>query len=149
MTDKVRVITEEQYREYMELKNQTNKEVKRWKPIDGDLVWVIYNDGAIEETTYLGDIDEHRLNTGSCFKTKEEAQKGLDRRLAEQELLSHCDFDGRVALCYDEHAECFEADDTSEFPYYHSPYRFASKESCQKAIDTLGAEKLKLIFRID
>lgn len=92
---------------------------------------------------------EPGLKIGKCFKTDEEAQKELDCRLSEQELLDMCDFDGRVELCYDEHSECFEADDSSELPYYHSPYRFSSKESCEKAIEQLGTEKLKLIFRID
>lgn len=149
MTDKVRIITEEQYKEYMELKNQTSKKVKRWEPKEGDRVWVVYASGDLEETTFLSALDRDMLKMGFCFKTKKEAQKERDRRLAEQELLDMCDWDGRVELCYDEHAECFEADDTSEFPYYHSSYRFASKESCQKAIDTLGTEKLKMIFRID
>jgi hypothetical protein len=151
--ERVRVITEEQYKEYMELKkhiSQQEKKVKRWKPKKREKYYAICRSdyiGCYIWTNKSSDILCFKL--GNCFKTEEEARKEFDRRLVEWELLSRCDFDGRVELCYDEHAECFEADDTSEFPYYHSPYRFTTKKSCQKAIDTLGTEKLKLIFRID
>lgn len=151
--ERIRVITEVQYKEYMELKNRfgdTNKKVRRWKPKDGYNYYGITGDGIIKSIVWnTDDVDYGYYKLGNCFKTEEEAQKELDRRLAEQELLDMCDCDGRVELCYDEHAECFEADDTSEFPYYHSPYRFASEESCKLAIDLLGTEKLKLVFRID
>lgn len=151
--ERVRVITEEQYKEYMKLKHHfgdTDKKTKRWKPKDGNVYYGVTGDGIIKTLIWNTDVvDYGYYKIGNCFKTEEEAQKELDRRFAEQELLDFCDFDGRVELCYDEHAECFEADDGSELPYYYSPYRFATKESCQKAIDTLGDEKLKLIFRID
>lgn len=149
--ERVRVITEEQYKEYMKLKNhisQQEKKVRRWKPKDGDCVWVIYNDGSVEETIYLSNIDEHRLKAGFCFKTEEEAQKELDRRFAEQEILDFCDW--TVGEPYQ--IGYYRSDDTfhpASFMGAYCPYRFASKESCQKAIDTLGTEKLKLIFRID
>ena len=149
--ERVRVITEEQYKEYMELKNETNKKVRRWKPKDGDCVWVIYNDGSVEETTYLSAIDEHRLKAGFCFKTEEEAQKELDRRLGEQEILDFCDWVcglPRYEIDFDSNSGMFTVfGDLGGL--ISSPYRFASEESAQKAIDVLGTEKLKLIFRID
>lgn len=154
--ERVRVITEEQYKEYMKLKNHigdTDKKVRRWKPKDGDCVWVIYNDGSVEETIYLSniDIDEYRLKAGLCFKTEEEAHKELDRRLAEQELLDMCDWVcglPRYEIDFDETLDMFTVfGDLGGL--ISSPYRFASEESCKLAIDLLGTEKLKLIFRID
>ena len=127
-----------------------SKKVERWKPKDEDVFWIISSRGKVEWYDWSNsEWDNGCYNFHNCFRTEEEAQKELDRRLAEQELSSYCDFDGRVELCYDKHAECFEADDCSELPYHHSPYRFSSKESCEKAIKQLGTEKLKLIFRID
>lgn len=125
-----------------------SKKIKRWKPENGDCVWVIYNDGSVEETTYLSDIDEHRLKAGFCFKTKEEAQKELDRRLAEQELLAFCNWDAREPchIVYCRHLDTFYP---ALYMSAHCPYRFASEESCQEAINTIGSERLKLIFRID
>ena len=85
-----------------------------------------------------------------CFTgTKEEAQKELDRRIAEQELLDMCDWDRDIVYCviYNQNSERFDVNLYNTF--IPAPYRFASIESAQKAIDTLGAEKLKLVFRID
>ena len=149
MTDKVRVITEEQCKEYMELKNQTSKKVKHWEPKEGDRVWVVYASGDLEETTFLSALDRDMLKMGFCFKTKKEAQKERDRRLAEQELLDMCDWKSGEWVCirYDVGKKLFNF--TSFGFLVYSPYRFASLTSCKRAIDTLGTEKLKLIFRMD
>lgn len=134
------------------LKKEKSKP-KRWKPKDGETYWYIYGDGTIEygfwtskDNTVLG-----RYKLGNCFKTQEAAQKELDRRIAEQELLDMCD--GSSTDCfwaeigYDRDTDLFEAGEYGRM--VGSCYHFATEESAQKAIDTLSTEKLKLIFRID
>lgn len=124
---------------------------KRWKPKDGDVVWFINDNGDLEEMTYIGDVDELALKIGNCFKTKEEAQKERDRRIAEQELLDLADGSSNDKTWYE--IEYTPYDDCFTFGQYgtvtSSCFRFATAESCDKAINELGREKLKLIFRID
>ena len=124
---------------------------KRWKPKDNDMYFFIDSVGMISEDWYTCGCktDVFRNTTSNCFQTKEEAQKELDRRLAEQELLDMCDWGGGEKVYLIEYNDQRDFFDWNLFDYIYSPYRFATQESCQKAIDTLGTEKLKLIFRID
>jgi hypothetical protein len=148
--ERVRVITEEQYQEYLELKNQTNKNIRRWKPEYGEKYWIAGSDCECFPACWDDDLyDLGRYNLGCVFKTKQEAQKELDRRLAEQELLDLCDWKDEEPvyhILYDFRKDYFSPDWLNDI---FSHYRFASLESCQKAINTLGHKKLKLIFRID
>lgn len=150
MTDKAITITEEQYKEYMELKKQTYKKVRRWKPKKGESYWYVSDSGrCVLTTSRCSEQDKERFEFSNVYQTDEKAQKELDRMIAEQELLALCDWNGggRVYLIeYDDQRDIF---DWNWFDYTYSPYRFASEESTQKAIATLGTEKLKLIFRID
>lgn len=155
MSEEIRIITKEQYNEYMELKKQfvdATKKVERWKPKDGGTYWIITGNGKVEWQPWDGSKwDMGFYNLHNCFETEEQAQKELDRRLAEQELLDLVDGsvndDEWVEIEYEPDNDRFTIDCYSTITT--SCYRFASRESCQKAIDTLGTEKLKLIFRID
>lgn len=133
--------------------SQEEKKVRRWEPECGEKYYYISTVSQIYDLIWTGiteeSVDYVHYKLGNCFKTKEEAQKELDRRLAEQELLDVCDWDGEEKVYA---IECRYNDKwftCSWSSYIQSPYRFASEECCQKAIDTLGTEKLKLIFRID
>lgn len=131
--------------------SDTNKKV-RWMPKNGECYYVVNGGGEITSKGWGDDIyDEGCYNLNNVFKTEEEAQKELDRRLAEQELLELADWKkGKSCyeIEYDFKEKCFEGDVCCSYSCY-SPYRFATKESCQQAIDTLGEDKLMLIFRID
>ena len=154
MSERIRVITEDQYKEYLELKKQFTdvSKTKRWKPALGDTFFLITSTTHIDSMRYLtgnSDVCEKNFKTGNCFQTIEEAQEELDRRIAEQELLDMCDWEAKEQhhLMYSYDEDCFESECSLFFG--HSPYRFATEQSAKKAIDTLGTEKLKLIFRID
>jgi hypothetical protein len=155
MSEKIIIISKAQYEEYMELKKQAKTtQIKRWEPKYGDCVWCINALGDLKEITYVGCLDEVALKIGNCFQTREEAQKELDRRFAEQELLDMCDGDGNIEIRYRPNSGEFETSGSDclfgkERFFIWSPYRFSTNESCQEAIDTLGTEKLKLIFRVD
>lgn len=128
-----------------------SKKVERWRPKDGDRVWFINDNGDLEDTTYLEGCDELSFKLGNRFKTEAEALKELDRRIAESELLDLAD--GSVndntwfEIEYTPYDDCFTYGQYSTVT--SSCYRFASKESCNKAMKQLGKERLKLIFRID
>ena len=151
MSEEVRVITKAQYEEYMELKKQARATTKRWKPKNDEKYVYITPDFKLNAEYFEGQFDEECWSAGNCFKTEEEAQKELDRRLAEQELLELCDWEeggSCYEIEYNFNEKCFKAD--SYITYYcFSPYRFASQYSAQKALNELGTDKLKLIFRID
>lgn len=152
MSEEIRVITKDQYNEYMELKKQFAdvSKTKRWKPKGGEIYHYIVSTGEIDYSFWATSaVDEERFNFANTFKTKEQAQKELDRRLAEQELLDMCDWEDEEQhyLVYDYDEDCFESECALFFAY--SPYCFATEESAKKAINTLGTDKLKLIFRID
>lgn len=128
------------------------KKVDRWKPKDGDRVWFINDNGDLEDTTYLEGCDELSFKLGNRFKTEAEALKELDRRIAEKELLDMVD-----SKMSDKNDKWFIEYDTQESYFYPNntffrfttPFIFSSKESCEKAINKLGEDKLKLVFRID
>ena len=125
---------------------------KRWKPKDGDVYYGVVADGTIKRITWNDDIiDYGYYKLGNCFETDEEAQKELDRRFAEQELLDMCDGssddDYWVEINYDKDTDLFETGQYGRM--VGNCYHFASGKSAQKAIETLGTEKLKLIFRIE
>ena len=135
------------------LKENQSKKVKRWKPKQGDEFFCVDSCGKIEKTFFTPNLnaDLFRYTVGNCFKTEKEAQKELDRMVAEQELLDLCDWDNETDLVWSiVYSTC---DDSFVIGCYStimtSCYRFASEESAQKAFNTLGTDKLKLIFRID
>lgn len=150
--ERVRVITEEQYKEYMKLKNHfgdTDKKVRRWKPKNGDDYYCVMSHGNVNTFIWDTDVTDYgHYKLGNCFKTEEEAQKELDRRFAEQELLDFCDWDVTEPyhIAYGRREDIFYP---TRYMGAYCPYRFGSEESAQKAIDAIGSERLKLIFRID
>lgn len=135
------------------MKENQSEKVERWKPKNDDVFYYVADNGRVmllKVDDYVSDFVENLYDFHNCFKTEQEAQKELDRRIAEQELLDMCDWeDGACAeIMYDLEDKKFSVG----FPCTencYSPYRFATKESAKKTIDTIGEDKLKLIFRID
>lgn len=135
------------------LKENQSEKVKRWKPKQGDEFFCVDSCGKIEKTFFTTNLnaDLFRYTVGNCFKTEAEAQKEIDRMVAEQELLDLAD--GSVndnvwfEIEYSPYDNCFTAGQYSTIT--SSCYRFATEESCKKAMKQLGKEKLKLVFRVD
>ena len=124
---------------------------KRWKPKKGESYWYVSDAGrCVLTTSNRSELDEERFEFRNVYQTDDEAQKELDRRLAEQELLDMCDGssddDYWVEIEYDRDTDLFETGQHGSM--VGNCYHFASGKSAQKAIDTLGTDKLKLIFRI-
>lgn len=138
--------------ELIEKMKKEQSKTKRWKPKAGETYYYIGATGSIDSLHWFEqseDCASHRLyEIGNCFKTEKEAQKELDRRIAEKELLDLCDWESGelYSIYYIIAYNNFTI--TSYLTMTHSPYRFASRESAQNAIDTLGEDKLKLVFRI-
>ena len=132
------------------LKENQSEKVKRWKPKVGEDYWHFENDGNLfSRVNCDNECDVFLKSIGNCFRTEEEAQKELDRRIAEQELLDLADGfsnDSWYEIEYMTEEDCFTSSRYSALT--SSCYRFATEESAQNAIDTLSDDKLKLIFRI-
>lgn len=121
-------------------------------PEEGEKYWLYMNESYIETTNEkaVGDFD--RIKEGNCFRTNEEAKLAYEKYCAEAELLRMCDGldiigNGIVItpqFCRDD-KRWFA---TQWFVSLTCPYRFASYESCNAAINKLGDRKLRLIFNI-
>lgn len=100
------------------------------------------------------DIYSKRKDVEGLYKTEEEAKLAYEKRCAEMEILSMCDGlhlrEGNeiyYMLCDLRGIQEFIAVfDGEHIPL--TPYRFASRESCEDAIYKLGYRKLRLIFNI-
>ena len=125
-------------------------EIKRWFPKKDEQYYSIYNCEVESCHNISNETAKKQYDVNNIFKTREEAEKELSRRKAETELLDMCDWtadsDRMWMIFYDRGFSHFNTD--YYFSQQHTPYCFASEESARKAIDKLGEEKLKLIFRI-
>lgn len=123
-------------------------------PEEKEKYWYYSYSGEILDTSnenYDGDVNQ--IKTGNSFRTEEEAKLAYEKRCAETELLMMCDGLDVIEVCVKVFIPRFDRDDEhwyAEFwdTFLFSPYRFASEESCQAAIDKLGDRKLRLIFNI-
>lgn len=127
-----------------------DSESKRWFPKKDEEYYGIFHNEVLKYANHNEKCTKNMYSVNNVFKTKEEAEKELSRRKAETELLDMCDWtpdcDRMWVIFHDKNTSHFDVD--YYFSRQHAPYNFASEESAQKAIDTLGEEKLKLIFRI-
>lgn len=125
-------------------------ERKRWFPKKNEQYYGIGSRFVETYNNINEECTKDMYSTNNIFKTSEEAEKELARRKAETELLDMCDWtsdcDRMYVISYDKSISNFSVDYCWVRQY--TPYLFTSGESARKAIDTLGEDKLKLIFRI-
>ena len=134
-------------RELEELK--AKKENEPWKPKDGNKYWYINTSGWGLTTVWHGDIaDESRYALGNVFKTIEEANFRAEQLKVEAELR-------RFSRPFDEDernwAIIFDVDEKeitidNERSYQSCNIHFASEEIAQKAIDTVGEDRIKKYY---
>ena len=134
-------------RELEELKMK--KENEPWKPKDGDKYWLISHNGYVVQVRWMGDEAEDDIYAiGNVFKTREEAEFRIEQLTVEAELR-------RFARPFDRDEENwvinYDVDDNAIIVFrYHTVQcvniHFASKEIAQKAIDTVGADRIKKYY---
>lgn len=121
-------------------------------PEDDERFYSYTIEGNVGNVSFYKESTLHNCiaEIGHCFMTENEAKLAREKRCAETELLMMCD-----GLDLKEKAHfvpCFVEEKKwsidSWYKYTLCPYRFASRESCQAAIDKLGDRKLRLIFNI-
>ena len=134
-------------RELEELKAE--KENEPWKPKSADKYWYVDNDGYIHETewTHFG-IHRRRYLIGNVFKTEEEAEFRVGQLKVEAELrrfsrpfksgsenytLQSWRNGDKIVITYFEVSQC-------------GNMYFPSREIAQKAIDTVGEDRIKKYY---
>lgn len=146
-------LSQEEREQLLELVEKVYKLVKREWPQEGDDYYCLASDGYIEvESWYGGEVNRYHYDVGNCFRTKEEAERYSEHLKVCAELRRMAD--GSVK---DEewHVPHYDSFNDHVFVYMHdvyseTPYIFASDESAQKAIDTIGEERLKKYwFRVE
>lgn len=128
------------------------KPTQTWNPEFGEKYYYMTTSGNVAQDTFNTSFDKYRLSFRNGFKTAEEARKMVEKIKIINQLqeLSNIKFNenqkSKWSIFYD-----FDKNElTCIYNRYckHSPFEvyFASKEDCQKAIETIGEENLKKYY---
>ena len=128
---------------------KAEKDNEPWKPKDGDKYWLISYSGGEISSVWQGDaVDERRYLLGNAFKTEQAAQFRVEQLKVEAELrrfarpfvegyynfqLTYSNLSHNVAI-----GSCKYMQLTNMY--------FPSEEIAQKAIDTVGEERIKKYY---
>ena len=140
--------------------NQTHQ--KRWRGEKNDVYYSITGDGKIvdaRESVYTCDNDFYQI--GNYFKTKEEAEFELNKRLVYQKLKDYAlehnegeidwknsDQEKWVIFC-DNQSECLVYRDRYTF-YDIGQIYFSSCEIAREAVEAIGKDRIKkYLFNIN
>ena len=135
------------------------EESKVWKPEKDGHYYYYDNDGRTYQSSYCEDsIDKRRLEFGNCFKTQEEAKHMAEKLRVIKELRDFAlennaeEIDWRDK-CTTKYFISYDFDDKKiQFVGYtfrnFLPFEiyFTSKEIAQKAIKTIGADRIKKYY---
>ena len=135
------------------------EESKAWKPKQGETYYYVENVGEV-----LGDcntdheVDKNRINLGNCFKTKEEAEHMVEKLKVINELKNFAlennaeEIDWKNlkqvkwAIAYSRIYKNLELNDWRNTQFSSSNIYFTSKEITQKAIETIGEDRIKKYY---
>lgn len=139
------------------IKDELNKQEepkRRWKLKFEERYWFINNDSSIPYSYWDNcKTDNNRYKLGNCFKTEEEAKFAVEQLKVIAELKEYAD-DDKKWNCSNAHwCINYEADNGHiEVGCYHDTITisfniyFSSPEQTQKAINAIGAERLKKYY---
>lgn len=135
------------------------KESKAWRPKEGETYYVVDYDGIVLNMVYeADDIDYKAINTGNCFKTKEEADHMVEKLKVINELKNFAlenneeeiDWNNlsqrKYVIIYDP-----EDQNVDVYCYWRTQYipfniHFTSEKIAQKAIETIGVDRIKKYY---
>ena len=143
LENKIKELSEEIER----LKAEKEKEV--WKPKNGDKYWLISHNGYVVQVRWMGDEAEDDIYAiGNVFKTQEEAEFRAERLKVEAELRRFARpfivNERNFMLKYNYDTNKILIDFVVLTP--STDIHFASEEIAQKAIDTVGADRIKKYY---
>lgn len=157
-------LTNEEREQLLKLVKKSNETIKkRWKAEVGQKYYCIdeYNNkiinyfaGALKNNVAEDEADKNLYNFGNYFKTKEEAEFELNKRLVYQELkdyaLEHNENDVdwtnvnqlKWGIFYDNQSKCLDYD----YWYtrcYIGQIHFYSEETAREAVKAVGENRIK------
>lgn len=137
------------------------KESKVWRPKEGETYYVVDYDGIVLNMVYeADDIDYKAINAGNCFKTKEEADHMVEKLKVINELKNFALENNEEEIDWnnnnqEKHIIAYGFQTVKTDLWYrtqHIPFNiyFTSKEIAQKAIETIGVDRIrKYYFDVD
>lgn len=135
------------------------KESKVWKPKEKELYFYYDSEGLIYESISSGgSIDKNRLEFGNCFKTRKKAEHMVEKLKVINELKNFAlenneeeiDWNNlsqrKYVIIYDP-----EDQNVDVYCYWRTQYipfniHFTSEEIAQKAIETIGVDRIKKYY---
>ena len=146
-------LSQEEREQLLKLVEKGQKPVEREWPQEGDDYFFSYSNGI---GSYVWDndmVDNYNWQIGNCFHTEEEAEWYREHLKVCAELRRMADGKVKNGGLY---VPAYDSLNNHVFVSYmragysETPYIFASDESAQKAIDTIGEERLKKYwFRVE
>ncbi|MGX7077454.1 hypothetical protein [Globicatella sanguinis] len=145
--DELEMKIKELSEEIERLKAEKEKEV--WKPKCGDKYWTISHNGYVVQARWMGDEAEDDIYAiGNVFKTEEEAEFRVEQLKVEAELRRFSrpfkNDSENYTLRYWQDEDILEII-CFEFSQCGNLY-FPSEDIAQKAIDTVGEERIKKYY---
>lgn len=137
------------------------EESKVWKPKEKELYFYYDSEGLIYESVYSGgSIDKNRLDLGNCFRTREQAKHMVEKLKVINELKNFAaennekEIDWKndnqekhiitYAVNYEYKNIIFSYSSIAKYLPFN--IYFTSKEITQKAIETIGEDRIKKYY---
>lgn len=130
-------------------KLKADEESKAWKPKRGDSYWLISHTGYAVQARWIDDSIENDIyEIGNVFRTNEEAEFRIEQLKVEAELRRFSRpfvvGERNYSFYFDHRINCIC---TTDYSYtQEGNIHFASEEIAQKAIDTVGEERIKKYY---
>ena len=129
------------------------KSAQVWQPRYTEKYYYISTAGNVAHDTFDKSVDKCRLSFKNCFKTREEAQRIVEKIKIINKLkeLSNVDFnedfdEQKWYITYNHRTKSIECDTTYHVQRMPFCIYFKNQEDCGKAIDTIGVENLKKYY---
>lgn len=132
---------------------------KVWKPKEREPYYYVGNGGIVlEDCNTNHEIDEGRINLGNCFKTKEEAEHMVEKLKVINELKNFAlenngaEIDWKNlkqmkwTITYQHISKESALNDWRNTQFSSSNIYFTSQEIAQKAIETIGVDRIKKYY---
>lgn len=149
-------LNDKEREQFMTLVEKANKpQSKVWKPKVEEVYWSVSVTGCVVCQFWCDDkMDNNLYLYGNCFRTKEEAEFYREKLLVTAELQRFADENNEHEIKWDISPKFFiyyrgEYGDLQidyRSGWIHSDVWFSSREIAKKAIETIGADRIKKYY---
>lgn len=129
-----------------------------WEPKNKDLYWYISNEGEIHSWNFNKKFNTSSLNFGNCFQTKKQAKFMVEKLKVIHELEKFAFENNEKEIDWNDvnqtkyYLGMFQSDKIiavfSTYKWCYTPFNiyFTSEEIAEKAIETIGEERIKKYY---